>query len=155
QSSANSNYNSLQASLRFRSWHGVTSTVNYAWSHSIDNASDGQDYVPNATQPDNSFAPDRERANSNFDIRQRFVWTFTYQVPDLGHAKWVSTGWNISGVVALADGQPFNVNYIFEGDFNGSGELFGRPDLVGNPFAGTKTPGLFLNLAAFQVPCTF
>jgi outer membrane receptor protein involved in Fe transport len=155
QSSATSNYNSLQTSLRFRNWHGVTSTLNYAWSHSIDNASDGQDYVPNATQPDNSFAPDRERASSNFDIRQRFVWTFTYQVPDLGHAKRLGSGWNISGVVSLADGQPFNVNYLFEGDFNGSGEFFGRPDLVGNPFAGTKTPGSFLNLSAFQVPCTF
>ena len=69
QSSASSSYNSLQMSLRFRDWHRLSSSVNYTWSHSIDNASDGQDYVPNATQPDNSFAPDRERASSNFDMR--------------------------------------------------------------------------------------
>ncbi|HYX53236.1 MAG TPA: hypothetical protein VE783_07275, partial [Candidatus Limnocylindrales bacterium] len=30
-----------------------------------------------------------------------------------------------------------------------------RPDLVGDPFAGTSTPGSYLNLAAFKVPCTF
>ena len=54
----------------------------------------------------------------------------------------------------MQTGQPVNVNYLFEGDFNGSGEFFGRPDVVGNPFAGTTTPNNFLNLTAFQVPCT-
>src|SRR5215469_2442099 len=155
QSSANSNYNALQVSLRFRTWHGLTSTLNFTWAHSIDNASDGQDFVPNATQPDNSFAPDRERANSNFDIRNRLVWSFTYQAPDMGHRKWLGSGWSVSGVLSVADGQPYNVNYLFEGDFNGSGEFFGRPDLVGNPFAGTRTPGQILNLSAFRVPCSF
>lgn len=154
QSSASSSYNSLQTSLNFREWHRFTSTVNYTWSHSIDNASDGQDYVPNASQPDNSFAPNRERASSNFDIRQHFDWTYNYRVPDLGHMRWISSGWNLGGTLALSAGQPFNVNWLFEGNFNGSGEFFGRPDLVGNPFAGTSTPGAFLNLSAFAVPCS-
>ena len=153
QSSASSSYNSLQTSLNFREWHRLTSTVNYTWSHSIDNASDGQDYVPNATQPDNSFRPDLERASSNFDLRQHFDWTFNYRVPDMGHMRWISSGWGLGGVLALSAGQPFNVNYLFEGDFNGSGEFFGRPDLVGNPFAGRSSPGAFLNLSAFAVPC--
>jgi len=154
QSSASSSYNSLQASLNFRNWHNLTSTLNYSWSHSIDNASDGQDYVPNATQPDNSFAPNRERASSNFDMRQKLSWTFSYLVPSFSDNKWIGPGWAVNGVLALAAGQPFNVNYLFEGDFNGSGEFFGRPDLVGNPFTGTKLPGQILNLTAFQVPCT-
>jgi hypothetical protein len=111
--------------------------------------------VPNATQPDNSFRPDLERASSNFDMRQKLSWNFNYRVPDFGENKWLARGWNIAGVLAMAAGQPFNVNYLFEGDFNGSGEFFGRPDLVGNPFAGTSTPGSFLNLSAFSVPCTF
>jgi hypothetical protein len=153
QSSASSSYNSLQTSLRFRDWHHFSSSVNYTYSHSIDNASDGQDYVPNATQPDNSFAPDRERASSNFDMRQKLSWTFTYQFPSSGNMSRLRSGWSVDGVLSLAAGQPFNVNYLFEGDFNGSGEFFGRPDLVGDPFAGTKTPNSFLNLSAFQVPC--
>jgi hypothetical protein len=155
ESSANSSYNSLQTSLQIRNWHRFTSTLNYTWSHSIDTASDGQDYVPNATQPDNSFRPDRERANSNFDMRQHLTWIFNYDLPKMGHVRGLSSGWALNGVLALASGQPFNVNYLFEGDFNGSGEFFGRPDLVGNPFAGTSTPGQFLNLAAFRVPCTW
>lgn len=154
QSSASSNYNSLQASLIFREWHRLSSTLNYTYSHSIDNASDGQDYVPNATQPDNSFRPDLERASSNFDMRHHFSWTFDYRLPNTAHMSWLSSGWTTSGTLAAAAGQPFNVNYLFEGDFNGSGEFFGRPDLVGNPFQGTSTPNSFLNLAAFAVPCS-
>jgi hypothetical protein len=154
ESTATSNYKSLQASLQIRNWHRLTSTLNYTWSHSTDNASDGQDYVPNATQPDNSFAPNRERADSNFDMRHHLTWVFNYDLPKLGHMKGLSSGWAVNGVLALASGQPFNVNYLFEGDFNGSGEFFGRPDLVGSPFSGTSSPGQFLNLTAFKVPCT-
>ncbi len=154
ESTARSDYKSLQASLQFRNWHRLTSTLNYTWSHSRDNASDGQDYVPNATQPDNSFDPQRERANSNFDMRHHLTWTFNYELPKLGNVRGLSSGWAVNGVLAVASGQPFNVNYLFEGDFNGSGEFFGRPDLVGSPFAGTHTPDSFLNLAAFKVPCT-
>jgi outer membrane receptor protein involved in Fe transport len=154
QSSASSSYNSLQASLHLRDWHRLTSTVSYTWSHSIDNASDGQDYVPNASQPDNSFRPDLERASSNFDLRHHFSWAYGYRFPDPQSMKLLTNGWGIDGVLTLNAGQPYNVNYLFEGNFNGSGEFFGRPDLVGNPFAGTHAPNNFLNLSAFQVPCT-
>ncbi|HET6845160.1 MAG TPA: carboxypeptidase regulatory-like domain-containing protein [Candidatus Angelobacter sp.] len=154
QSSASSSYNSLQASLHLRDWHRLTSSVSYTWSHSIDNASDGQDYVPNASQPDNSFRPDLEKASSNFDLRHHFSWAYGYRFPDTQSMKLLTNGWGLDGVLTLNSGQPYNVNYLFEGNFNGSGEFFGRPDLVGNPFAGTHTPSNFLNLSAFQVPCT-
>jgi hypothetical protein len=45
------------------------------------------------------------------------------------------------------------VTYQFEDDYNGTGEFFGSPDLVGDPSAGTRTPDRFLNLGAFQAPC--
>lgn len=74
ESSANSVYNSLQAQLRIRNLHGFDSIVNYNYSHSIDNASDGTDFEPNAAQPNDSYRPDLERGNSNFDVRHRFTW---------------------------------------------------------------------------------
>jgi len=154
ESSATSNYNSLQATLRVRK-HGLDSAVNYTWSHSIDTASDGQDFVPNATQPDNSFNAAGERANSNFDTRQRFTWNFVYEFPQAERHKALLSGWALNGILAVQTGQPVNVNYLFEGDFNGSDEYFGRPDVVGNPFAGRHLPNTFLNAAAFAVPCTW
>jgi hypothetical protein len=153
ETTANSSYNALQASLSLRERHGISSTINYTWSHSIDNASDGQDYVANATQPDNSFRPDQERASSNFDVRHRFVWSFTYDVPTFWKKfPRIGDGWQINGILTLRSGSPFHVN-LFD-DYNGTGEFFPRPDLVGDPFAGTRTPDNFLNLSAFKVPCT-
>jgi len=36
QSIGTSNFNSLQALLKTTSWHGITSQLSYAWSHSLD-----------------------------------------------------------------------------------------------------------------------
>jgi hypothetical protein len=153
ETSALSNFNSLQASLKIQEWRGVTSTLNYTWSHSIDDASDGLDFVPNAAMPDNSFNPRGERASSNFDVRQRVQWYWTYKLPNIEQAKWISNGWALDGMFNFATGQPYTVSYLFEGDLNGSGEWFGRPDIVGNPHAGTGGTNL-LNVAAFATPCT-
>ena len=151
ESTAWSNYNSLQASLKFRNFHGLTSQVNYTWSHALDNASDGQDYVPNAAQPDNSFNPAAEKASSNFDRRQSFAWNFNYQLPGYGSKSLLKGGWAVDGVVTLQTGQPYNLN-SFE-NYNGTGEFFERPDVVGNPFSGTSLPNAILNLSAFAAPC--
>jgi hypothetical protein len=152
ETTATSNYNALQVSLNVRNQR-VSTTVNYTWSHAIDNASDGQDYVANATQPDNSHRTDQERASSNFDARHRFVATFTYSLPSLiKRFPRLGEGWQLNGIVTLRSGSPFHVN-LFD-DYNGTGEFFPRPDLVGDPYAGTSGPHNFLNLSAFSVPCT-
>jgi hypothetical protein len=151
ESTASSDYNALQATLRLRNFHGFTSTVNYNWSHAIDTASDGDDYVANAAQPDDSRNPDAEKANSNFDRRHSFTWDFVYELPGSERSKWLLSGWSLNGVLRLASGQPFHV-VSFE-NFNETNEFFERPDLVGDPFAGTSTPFQFLNLGAFAAPC--
>ena len=155
EASANSFYHSLQASLRVNNWRGFSSQANFVWSHSIDNASDLEDFIPNAAQPNNSLAANLERGNSNFDIRRRFSWNFSYEFPKFGGglAK-LKDGWGFDGVLNLQDGQPFTFNYNFEGDYSGSGEGFDRPDVVG-PIQYGSTPFNFINLTAFQVPCTF
>ena len=158
EGSANSIYNSLQASWRIDDWHGLTSTFNYTWSHSIDDASDGEDYVPNASQPDNSQAPIRSnRGNSNFDVRNRIAWNFIYQLPDARDSKYkvLRNGWGVSGTVTVQAGQPFHLNYNFEDDYNGTGEFFARPDRVGPLVYNQHDPNNFLQLNSFSVPCTF
>jgi hypothetical protein len=154
ESSASSTYHSLQTSLRLNAWRGLTSAVNFVWSHSIDNASDSEDFIPNASQPNNSTAPNLERGNSNFDIRRRFTWNFGYELPKMnGSMAKLKNGWGLDGVLSLQDGQPFQLNYNFEGDYSGAGEGFDRPDVVG-PIQYGRGP-FSVNLANFQVPCTF
>jgi hypothetical protein len=152
ESSATSSYHSLQASLHLSGFHGLTSQVNYVYSHSIDNASDSEDFIPNAAQPNNSLLPQLERGNSNFDIRNRFTWNFNYEFPNHKgeHAK-LTDGWGLDGVLNLQDGQPFSFNYNFEDDFSGSGEGFDRPDVVA-PIHYGSAPFNFIDLTAFQAP---
>jgi Carboxypeptidase regulatory-like domain/TonB dependent receptor len=155
ESTASSTYHALQTSLRMNNWRGFTSAVNFAWSHSIDDASDSEDFIPNAAQPNNSVAPTRlERGNSNFDIRRRFSWNFGYDLPKFG-GSWsrLKNGWGFNGVLNLQDGQPYQLNYNFEGDYSGSGEGFDRPDVVGPIRYGSGPFGV--DLSSFQVPCTF
>jgi len=151
ESTAFSTYNALQGSFRTNAWHGLSTQVSYVWSHAIDNASDLEDFIPNASQPDNSLNPLAERGNSNYDIRNRFSWYFTYQFP--GSTGRLKSGWGIDGTATLQSGQPFTFNYNFEGDYNGSGEGFDRPDVVG-PFQYGGSAAQYINLANFQVPCT-
>ncbi len=155
ESSAFSIYNALQATFRTNAWHGISTQANFTWSHSIDNASDLEDFIPNASQPNNSLDPDAERGNSNFDIRRRFSQYLLYQFPSwAGSLSKLKNGWGIDGTLTLQDGQPFTLNYNFEGDYSGSGEGFDRPDIVG-PIQYGAAPATFLNLANFAVPCTF
>jgi hypothetical protein len=158
ESAANSSYNSLQTSWRIDDWHGVTSTLNYTWSHSIDDASDADDYVPNASQPNNSQALlNNNRGNSNFDVRQRLAWNFVYQIPDAKDSRFklLRNGWGLNGILTVQSGQPFQLNYNFEDDYDGSGEGFGRPDVVGPIQYNQKDPTQFLNLSSFAIPCTY
>jgi len=153
ETTANSSYNALQTSFTLRNRRGWTAAINYTWSHSIDNASDGQDYVANATQPDNSYRADLERGNSNFDSRHRFVVTANYNIPSFAKAHpRLGEGWHLNTVVTLRSGNPFHLT-LFD-DYNNTGEFFPRPDIIGDPYAGTHAPDRFINLSAFKVPCT-
>jgi hypothetical protein len=153
ESTAKSNYNALQTSLRVNGWRGITSIVNYTWSHSQDTASDGEDFVPNAAQPYDSTRPNLEYGNSNFDIRNRFTWIFGYELPKQGSSR-LRNGWGFSSTLTLQTGQPFQMNYNFESDFSGAGEGIDRPDVVGPIVYQKGNPANFVQLSSFALPCT-
>ncbi|HMC29387.1 MAG TPA: TonB-dependent receptor, partial [Candidatus Angelobacter sp.] len=151
ESTSSSRYNSLQVTWKLRNSRGLNSQLSWTWSHSIDNASDGEDFVPNAAQPDNSLNPGAEKGNSNFDARHRLTWMFGYNLPNPTMAKAFTNGWSLNGLLRLSSGQPFNLNSF--SDYNNSNEFLERPDVVGNPFAGAGGHSKLLNLSAFAAPC--
>ena len=155
ESSAKSYYHSLQTSLHVNGWHGLTSAANFVWSHSIDTASDGVDFQPNASQPNDSTRPNLEKGNSNFDLRRRFTWSYVYEFPNLkGSWSKLTDGWGLDGVLNLQDGQPFHLNFAFYDDFSGSGQFFDRPDVIGPIHINSNNPAQFLDLTSFVIPCT-
>jgi hypothetical protein len=154
ESAARSDYNSLQTTYRIDDWHGFTSIFNYTWSHSIDTASDGEDYVPNAAQPTDSTQPQLNRGNSNFDVRNRLTWNFVYQFPNRkGSLQRLSNGWGLNGILTAQSGMPFHM-ILEAGDFDGAGTSFSKPDVVGPVKYNYSDPTHFLLLSSFAVPCT-
>jgi hypothetical protein len=154
-STGQSNYNSLQASYRINGWHGITSIVNYVWSKSLDNSSDGEDFEPNAAQPNDSTNPQLEYGPSNFNLPNRFTWIFSYDLPKMsGSMQRLKNGWGTNSTVTLQSGQPFQLNYNFEDDFSGSGNGFDRPDVVGPIVYHPNQPLNYLDMSSFAIPCT-
>jgi Carboxypeptidase regulatory-like domain len=154
-STGKSNYSSLQAQWRITGWHGVTSIMNYVWSKSLDNSSDGEDFEPNAAQPNDSTRPYLEYGPSNFNLPQRFTWIFGYDIPHMdGGMQKLKNGWGVNSTVTLQSGQPFQLNYNFEDDYSGSGNGFDRPDVVGPIVYHATTPLNYLDMSSFAIPCS-
>jgi hypothetical protein len=119
----NSNYNSLQASLKRQLSHGFLVNVNYTYSHSIDNgstwhsgatsangAAGGEGFTTDPTHP--QF----DRGNSIYDIRHRLVINHVWQVPGQnlkGVGGYVLGGWSLNGVWQFQSGahwEPFRTS---------------------------------------------
>jgi hypothetical protein len=106
-SGGHSSYHALQASYNKRISHGVTVLANYTWARSIDNGSDDSSTLFN---PFNYRAA---RGLSDFDIRNSFVTSFIWKLPEPRSnsllARAFAKGWQINGIVKLATGTPFSV----------------------------------------------
>jgi hypothetical protein len=69
---------------------------------------------------------------------------------DWGRLK---NGWGMDSTLTLQSGQPFTLNYNFEDDYSGGGDGFDRPDVVGPIVYHKQSPGNFLQLSSFAMPC--
>jgi hypothetical protein len=130
----NSNYNSMQASMKRQMSHGLLVNVNYTWSHSIDNGSTWHSGATTAnggaggdgytTDPTN---PEFDRGNSIYDIRQRLVINHVWQMPGYnlkGAEGYIVGGWSLSGIWSFQTGahwQPFRGGFPNVVEINGVG----------------------------------
>jgi hypothetical protein len=99
---------------------------------------------PRLPQDGNNLAG--ERSVSDFDIRHRFVLSYTYAVP-----RWaprIGAGWRLAGNTTIQSGQPFTVY----------GDYFGiplRPNVSGPVPINTKNPRAVININNFDFTPTF
>jgi hypothetical protein len=128
---ANSNYNSLQASLERRLSHGLQFEVAYTFSKSIDDASSFE----------NILKPICNRCNrslSLFDARHRIVFSYLWQLPIpqyQGTKGKILDGWAVSGITSFQSGFPVRIQSSNDAELMNSFdfELPGKPDLI-SPF---------------------
>jgi Carboxypeptidase regulatory-like domain/TonB dependent receptor len=139
---ANSNYNSLQASLERRLSHGLQFELAYTYSKSIDNASSFENILKPICNKCN-------RALSLFDSRQRLVISYLWELPVpqyQGLKGKALNGWAVSGITSFQSGFPVRMQSNNDAELMNSFdfELPGKPNIV-KPFhyQDPRTHGLY------------
>lgn len=162
RSEGNANYNGLQTSLQHRLTRGLSMIMNYTYSKSLGDASSANLGAQNNDGFRYSFTPNIEYGPLDFDVRNRFVTSFTYLLPfGQGQAFLGSSGpvmdrivghWTLSGVLTLSSGTWFTVTDANGNFANSDGQQ--RPDFVpGQSETGPHClPGTFFNTCAFTNP---
>lgn len=148
-----STYNALQAvvtkTLTNNRWGRGQIQGAYTWSHSIDNSADplvtgvGERNFPRDSSGVAGGFNSPERGDSSFDVRHRFVFNFTYDVPLRFASRNLDRflgNWELSGIWSVQSGSPFSV--FGTNDSAGTG-LSQRADFAasGNPLNQTPTTG--------------
>lgn len=164
ESSANANYNSLQASVTRRVAKGLQGLISYTWSHTLDDFSGQLSSLGTSdVSPDfgNQLTFAGNRASADFDRRHRIVASFLYDLPRFYRgqnrvADSLVNNWQIAGVSIFQTGLPFTVvngtglsdgsraSYApgFSGDARTSGDVSDRLNNYFNPLAFIPTSGV-------------
>jgi hypothetical protein len=157
-----SNYNAANVRLERRSTDMALLAV-YTWSKSMDDKS-----AAAGIGATNGFAghmddhnPNLDYARSDFDVGQRFVLSYVYQLP-VGRGKkfgsqmnrWADAavgGWQWTGIATFQQGFPFSVQA--NDNFSLLEARNQRANVVGNPHANFhKSINQWFNTAAFSQP---
>lgn len=140
-----SDYDALQLQFNRSLSAGLQALASYTWSHCIDTASAGSDYVgTNAIESGGS--QNENRGDCDFDIRHAFSAGVTYAIPSLRSGSFLRTvtdGWSLDSIITAHSAPPVTV---YDGNFYQLTDGFFsdvRPDVM---------PGIPLYLYGPQYP---
>jgi Carboxypeptidase regulatory-like domain/TonB-dependent Receptor Plug Domain len=159
-----SSYNAMNVKFERRT-SSMAITAIYTWAKSLDDKSAaagiGQDNSGGWQGFLNNHDPARDYGPSDFNVGQRFVSSFVYQLP-VGRGKRVLSdaskpvdmllgGWQLTGIVTFQQGFPMT---ILAGDPTGLLDSFGqnRADQVGKNTGFHKGINEWFNTAAYVQP---
>src|SRR5271156_3670738 len=126
----NSVYNGLTLQVTERAGQYFSLNANYTLSHTLDDGT----FTTFVSTPQDLYDRGLERANSNQDVRQRFIANFT----GTGPIHSILRNFTMSNIVTLQTGRPFTVFVGFDanGDTNPVTDRvgnLGRNNYVGDP----------------------
>jgi hypothetical protein len=143
--------------LERRFSHGLSFVGGYTYGKSIDTASG----LNGTNQPQDNYDLKAERGLSDFDMRQRFVFSNNWELPVGSGRHWLRDGaagrafghWDLSNILTLQSGQPLTAvlaTALSGTDSNGTD----RPDLIASPSlpTGQRSPSRWFNTNAFAAP---
>jgi hypothetical protein len=153
----NSDYNALDFKLTQRFHRGLTYLLGYTWAKAIDDGSGIRTNSGDTLWPTNSYNLSMERGLSQFNVSQRLVASFVYELPfgagkpvaNSGIVSKIVGGWQLGGIVTFAAGTPINGTQL--GDTANLGNLGNQMDATGiSPIPANRTAQQYWNKAAFD-----
>ena len=157
ESYANSSFHALEAKVERRFASGLAFLVGYTWSHFLDGGQTILDLRGAGIQNSNNLRA--EKGNSNYDVRHRFVSSYSYEMPVGRGKRYLGSGvlsqalggWTLNGILSAQAGRPFtptlNINAANAGGTQ-------RPDRIASgmiPY-GDRTVDRWFQTAAFVAP---
>ncbi len=149
ESGGNSNYHSLQASWNRPLSRGFSILASYTYGKSIDDTSAFLGNKADKNFPQNSLNYAGERGVSSFDVRHRASFAGVWKLP---------FGFQSSTILSGNTGQPFTPILRFDNSNTGNtGGTYGndRPNLIGDPNDGPRTPEQWFRTSAFAIPARY
>jgi len=109
-SGATSNYNGLIASVINRQRY-LTLQFNYAYSHSLDEISNGGilSFSGNSDNPSNPNNLAQNYGNADYDTRDYISGSYVFTVPHFGGPRVLTDGWELAGTAFHHNGYPVSV----------------------------------------------
>jgi hypothetical protein len=148
-----SSYNALTVRLERRYTNGLSFLSSFVYSKALDlgtTASSG-------TNPQNPLDLAAEWGPSTFNAKFHYVASVVYELPFGKGRHWmraapswvdaVAGGWEVTGIITLQTGNPFNVTTSDDISNTGGAD---RPFVVGNPNLSNPTILKWFNTAAFS-----
>ncbi|MDP8982969.1 MAG: TonB-dependent receptor [Acidobacteriota bacterium] len=157
ESVMNTNYHGLQITVEKRMGQHFGAKGFYTFSKAIEGATLENSTVAGGVEDFRNIALDRGR--SDFDRRHVSVTSFIWDLSYFGGAhpvvKALTNGWQVSSIITLQSGLPFNVTTGTDVNLDGTNN--DRPNLQGNPFldpnrSRAAVTAAWFNTAAFGVP---
>lgn len=162
-----SSYHSMQVRLEKRFSAGLTFLGSYTWGKALTLSPDhlstsgvgaGVD-VGTFREPQNPGNLRAERGLAEFDVKQRGVISYVWEIPFGKTRKFgkdadtivnaLLGGWNVTGIHTFQSGLGLTAVQTGGGVLDLGGERRGRPNLIGDP-EGPKTIDSWFNTAAFS-----
>lgn len=139
-----SNYHGLDLTVERRLLNGLAFRVAYTYSHSIDNV--GEPLNSNSGNAQDGRNYRAWRASSDFDIRQRTVVSYVYELPfgkgkalaSSGPLAWILGGFRTSGGLTFATGRPYTITS--GGSLSNALDPFGAATAVPNVIGTPRSP---------------
>ncbi len=165
--SAFNNYNGLAVDLTQRYRNGLAVRANYTFAKSLDNASAvvNLQAAGNPSSILDNYDRARDYGYSAFDIKNRFSFSGSYQLPfgagkkffgnSAGAVEKVVSGWQMNVIVVFQNGFPFTPQLGFNQSRDGNTNNADRPNMAsGKTLDGIylKKPERWFDPAFFSLP---